>query len=27
VREWEGELDLETIAIAIENRLTSQRSQ
>jgi peptide subunit release factor 1 (eRF1) len=27
VREWTGELDLESIAVAIENRLTSQRSQ
>jgi len=27
VREWEGELDLEAIATAIEERLTSQRSQ
>jgi len=27
VREWTGELDLETIATEIENRLTSQRSQ
>ena len=27
VREWEGELDLEAIATAVENRLTSQRSQ
>ena len=27
VREWEGEVDLEAIATAIEERLTSQRSQ
>jgi len=27
VREWKGELDLESIATAIEERLTSQRSQ
>jgi hypothetical protein len=27
VREWTGELDLEAIANAVEERLTSQRSQ
>jgi len=27
VREWQGELDLEAIATAVEERLTSQRSQ
>jgi peptide subunit release factor 1 (eRF1) len=27
VREWTGELDLEAIATAVEERLTSQRSQ